>query len=107
MLAKKYRLPIQLMRTRKADRTIPTDIFLLKIFSQTLLYSRCGIIVSKGVAARAVDRNALRRLCFQSIGNFVKRSSSKDLLFILSPRIRSFSPAMIQEKIRATLARIA
>ena len=92
MLAKKYRLPIQVV-IGKRGQSYKSRYFLLKIFANSLAFNRFGAVISKKVAPRAVDRNKLKRQIF----NFFKNNSlpvqnpnqNKDLLIIAFPGILS------------------
>lgn len=92
MLAKKYRLPIQVV-IGKRGQSYKSRYFLLKIFANPLAFNRFGAVISKKVAPRAVDRNRLKRQIF----NFFKNNSlmgqgsgqNKDFLIIASAGILS------------------
>jgi len=66
MLAKKYKLPIQEMVGKKA-KSVKTKYLSVKIFPNTLPYCRFGVLVSKKIAARAADRNRIKRQVFNAI----------------------------------------
>lgn len=67
MLAKKYRLPIQLF-VGKRGKVVKTPYFLLKLFPNLTNFSRFGVTVSTKVAKKSVERNKIKRRAF----NFLK-----------------------------------
>jgi len=88
MLAKKFRLPIQLF-FKKAGKNFKSRYFLLKIFSSKLSFSRFGIIVSAKVNKKATERNRLKRLIFDFLRQKQKELPIREYLFILYPSIAS------------------
>ncbi|HEY4500070.1 MAG TPA: ribonuclease P protein component [Candidatus Paceibacterota bacterium] len=95
MLPKKYRLPIQGVVGRKSRFTKKSDIFLLKFFNSTLPHCRFGIIVSKQVAAKAVERNQIKRSIFQALQTYITMIPSMDVLIIVSSAIKRVPKAEI------------
>jgi len=68
MLEKKHRTPIQKF-PRKAKTAYSGELFVIKKAPNALTYSRIGVIVSKGVAKRAVRRNKIRRIAMNVFRN--------------------------------------
>ena len=112
MLAKKFRLPIQLFAGKKSlpahayrqaggrqGKLIKTSCFLLKTYpvSAGSAHSRFGVTVSAKTAKRAVERNRLKRLIY----NFVR--SQRDIplgdywLTVLAPAVRLSKTEFIGE----------
>lgn len=108
MLAKKFRLPIQLFFSasggKKSGKSIKSRYFLLKIFPSNLTYSRFGIVVSTKVSKKATERNHLKRLIF----NFLREKRVSlpifDYLFILYPSIASATKKQITEELKKVLS---
>lgn len=66
MLAKKYRLPVQIIAHAKwVWRRTP--FMAVKIFPAARPYSRFAVVVGKHVCKQAVKRNALRRMIMSGI----------------------------------------
>ncbi len=86
MLAKKFRLPIQLF-FRRTGKSLKSRYFLLKIFSTETAFSRFGVIISSKVSKKAVVRNRLKRLLFNFLKEKQKDLPIADYLFILYPSI--------------------
>ncbi|MDD5547922.1 MAG: ribonuclease P protein component [Candidatus Pacebacteria bacterium] len=91
MLAKKYRLPIQTVLKQKSGHSFKSRYFLFKIFSSDLPFSRFGLIVSKKISKKAVDRNRIKRLVFNYLRKNIslnrKNSKSDDVLIITMKNI--------------------
>ena len=84
MLPKKCRLPIQFF-IKKSGKIYRSRFFLLKVFASNLAYCRFGVVVSKKVAPKAVDRNRLKRFIFNFLKERAGSMISNDYLLILSP----------------------
>jgi ribonuclease P protein component len=84
MLAKRYHLPIQNFLGKKG-RVIKTPYFLLKIFPAEQLSSRFGIVISRKVFKKAVDRNRLKRRIFNFLREIKDKLPLADYLIIVSP----------------------
>lgn len=100
MLAKKYRLPIQIFIGKKS-KSLKTPYFLLKIFSlgDRRPYSRFGVIISKKVAKKAVERNLLKRKIF----NFLREAKGKlpiaEYLIIVLPAVSKLNKDNLREEL--------
>ncbi|OGY64091.1 MAG: ribonuclease P protein component [Candidatus Harrisonbacteria bacterium RIFCSPLOWO2_02_FULL_41_11] len=105
MLSKKYRLPIQKMLKEKST-AVKTPYFLIKIFRNSLPYSRFGVIVSKKIARLAVRRNKLRRLVFSLVRPYSKKIGGKDYLIIISPAIKELKKEEVGEKLKEYISKI-
>lgn len=82
MLKKKYRLP-RTVNLRNAN-LVRLPFFLIKIKKNKLLVNRMGIVASRKVAKRAVDRNKTKRLIRSIIEElWDKVIPGYDILFIL------------------------
>lgn len=87
MLPKKYRLPIQSVVGKKSHFTKKSDIFLIKFFDSTLSYRRFGVIVGKQVAAKATERNRIKRIIFQVVRAHTTTTPVMDVLILTNPLI--------------------
>ena len=97
MIPKKLRLPRQRFSERPISR-INSDYFLVKIFKNELRHSRFGVVISAKVDKRSTRRNFWRR----AILNCAKRQIGfgKDLLIIVSPRIRELSKSAAEQELK-------
>jgi ribonuclease P protein component len=118
MLAKKYRLPIQSV-LRKNGHSFKSRYFLFKIFSgKTRLidsgqtaFNRFGVIISKKVSKKAVDRNRLKRIIFDSVKKFIFSQSKDylnglDILIILSPGVANLKKIDIIKELNESFFKI-
>ncbi len=87
MIAKRFRLPIQSVVRRVPLATVRFDAAMLKIFSSTISYPRCGVVISKKVAPSAVRRNTLRRRVFDVFSAGAAHIPPRDYLLIMNPKI--------------------
>lgn len=82
MLKKKYRLPRNV--NLKNANLLRLPFFLIKINKNKLLTNRMGIVASRKVSKRAVDRNRAKRLIRSVIEElWDKIIPGYDILFIL------------------------
>lgn len=100
MLAKKFKLPIQKINFKNSE-IVRDDYFLIKIISNNLNFSRFGVVVSSKVFKKAILRNKIKRIIFNSIiiNNF-HLSPGNDILIIVSLKAVSLTKEKIQERIR-------
>jgi len=82
MLKRKFRIPKGESFAKAYDVHFP--LFFLKIKTQPLSYSRCGVVISKKIDKRATVRNRMRRV-MSSIFEHHRLYENKgyDMLFIL------------------------
>lgn len=60
--------------------------FILRVLKNSLDYSRLGIVVSKKVSKKAVERNKVRRRASEAIRhNFIGIKKGFDIIFIVLP----------------------
>ena len=64
---------------------------MLKVFASNLAYCRFGVVVSKKVAPKAVDRNRLKRFIFNFLKERAGSMISNDYLLILSPGVNELT----------------
>lgn len=87
MLAKKFRLPVEEVISRKAAVT-RGELFTVKVFTSQLPYSRFGVVVSSRIIPKATKRNALRRLIFNWLRTNQKTTGhSHDVVLIATPAL--------------------
>lgn len=84
MLAKKSRLPIGEFRGEKSVFTRSANFTVRQADSPTGRF-RLGVIVSKRVAARATERNRIRRIVFSVFEKNIDKLSAKDVLVSVLP----------------------
>lgn len=96
MIPKKLRLPRQRFSERPASR-IGSDYFLVKVFKNDLGRNRFGVVISAKVDKRSSRRNFWKR----TILNCAKQQADfgKDLLIIVSPRIRELSKSAAEQEL--------
>ena len=84
MLPKKSRLPVEMCLGKKG-RTDRSPLFFLKSFPAETDHSRFGAVVGKKVAATAVERNRIRRMILDIMGEAGVRWPIADYLLIAGP----------------------
>jgi len=115
MLKKRYRLPIQFVVNKKA-KILKNSYFLIKIFSNNLNIYRFGVVVSKKVSSKAVERNKFKRLIFSEIEKQIKLSQSgerkirhrtgRDFLIIISPNIKKIDSLEFKKQLNELLVKL-
>ena len=97
MLAKKYKLSIQGLFSKKNFFTIKSSFFIFRIFKNDLPYSRFGVIVSGKVFKKAVLRNKIKRKVFDFIRKegICMKEKNKDIAISVLP---SFNELVDKEK---------
>ena len=90
MLAKKYRLPVQIA-LQKRYRSLKSPYFLVKVLPNEAGYSRFGVVVSKKTAKKAVDRNRLKRAVYDLAGTYKDDISVGDYIISILPPVASLS----------------
>lgn len=98
MLSKKYRLPVQFF-IKKSGKIYKSQYFLLKVFASDLDYCRFGVVVSKKVAPKAVDRNKLKRLIFNFLRGKLDSMLNNDYLLILLPGINELTKGKLLKEL--------
>lgn len=97
MLAKKYRLPIQLF-VAKRGKLVKTPHFLLRIFTPEAGFSRFGVTVSAKTAKKATDRNKLKRMVYNFIREYYKKIPAGDYwITVLSPAVSLSKEKFVME----------
>ena len=107
MLAKKYRLPVhKIFKIR--GRTSGNSYFSVKITGNTLGFNRFGAVIGAKVSKKAVVRNKLRRLIFNTVRQNYKNMESPsglDVLIIMKPAAVNLSEQEIKNLIIGALQR--
>ncbi len=85
MLSKKYRLPVN-STIGKSGKSLKSRYFLLKIFSNSSSFNRFGVVISKKVAKKAVDRNRFKRAVYDFVKQFLFSGEKRDFVLILLPQ---------------------
>lgn len=82
MLEKKYRLPWGVRFDNSSSFSAP--FFIAKVKSNTLLFNRFGVIISKKVDKRAVYRNRIKRLIHSVVEELHENTKTGyDILIII------------------------
>jgi len=102
MLAKKYKLPIQLFRNKKTQQIFRGRHFFVKVFQNNKEDNfqfpiRFGIIVSKKVLKKATARNALKRDVFCFLEEISEKLPKADYLIITKPSAARASKTEIRK----------
>ncbi|TSC81246.1 MAG: hypothetical protein G01um101419_847 [Parcubacteria group bacterium Gr01-1014_19] len=85
MLAKKYKLPLQLF-PGKRGKLLKSPYFTLKTFQSDLGFSRFGVTISAKTAPKAVKRNEMKRMAFSFFKSRIVSLPLADYwLTVLSP----------------------
>lgn len=100
MLAKKYRLNLGVRLS--APQSFITPLFIVKKEKNSLSYSRYGVIITKKIAVKAVDRNLLRRIIFSGIPKNSQETEGYDMIFIAKKEIMTAK----KEEVNAEVERI-
>ncbi|PIR44371.1 ribonuclease P protein component [Candidatus Wolfebacteria bacterium CG10_big_fil_rev_8_21_14_0_10_31_9] len=100
MLAKKYKLPINTFLNKKTASLKQPPYFNFKIISNNLNFSRFGVVISKKVSPKAVERNKIKRTIF----NFIRTKKyhlnlGKDILIIVYPETAKIEKEKIEKKL--------
>ena len=98
MLPKKYRLPIQNFVGKKG-RSDKSRYFLLKIFPGVYKFSRFGIIISRRVSKKAVDRNRIKRQIFNFLREIKNQLPINDYLIIVHPEAAKLDKSSLKAEI--------
>ncbi len=83
MLAKKNRLPIQYLKSKKPEVKRSPSLTLKKYPNDKNL-PRVGVMVGKKTVKSAVKRNELKRLVFDQVGKILSELKSFDYLVVIS-----------------------
>lgn len=107
MLAKKYRLPIQLV-LNKSGQTFRSRSFLIKTFTSNLEFNRFGVVISKKVDKRASKRNQIKRMLLDETKDFILQNNTPKLevLIIVSPNMIKTGKTDIIEELKDLLQKI-
>lgn len=107
MLAKKYRLPVQFVVGKKGEEMRFRN-FLFKIFPSRLPYSRFGIILKKGIAKKAVDRNRARRTIFDVVRklNAAILLPNRDIIIIVGKSALQLEPEIFIQEMQSAISGI-
>ncbi len=88
MIAKKYRLPVQLF-PRQTKTVFREKELTVKATHNGLPYNRFGVIIARGDVKLSSRRNALKRAALNFLktkkGLFERQSDGRDFLIILNP----------------------
>ena len=106
MLAKKFRLPIQEFFSKKGARTAKNGVFLVKIFPNSLRFSRFGIVIGKKVAKKSTARNKIKRIIFSFLENFTKKENNNDFLIIVGQGAGSLTKGEISLQLEETFKKL-
>ncbi len=106
MLSKKYRLPIQSFLKTKG-KVFKTPYFLLRIFPANFSYSRFGVVVSRKTAARATERNRLRRLAYNFLRDSRDTYSLGDYIVNLLPPAANLPKDVFLRELEKLMSRIS
>ncbi|TSC89787.1 MAG: Uncharacterized protein G01um10143_277 [Parcubacteria group bacterium Gr01-1014_3] len=98
MLAKKYRLPVQIA-LKKRYRSLKSSYFSVKILPGDLEYSRFGVVISKKTAKKAVDRNRLKRIVYDLVGTKKDDISVGDYIISILPPAASLSKEALKTEL--------
>lgn len=104
MLAKKFRLPIQNFVGKKGILS-KNSYFLLKIFS-TGSFSRFGVTVSVKTAKKATERNRLKRLSYNIVGQILDRLPQSDYWLVIQPAAAGLPKEKFVEELTKILKKL-
>lgn len=82
--------------------------FLVKIFPSQLSYSRFGVILKKGIAKKAVDRNRARRIFFDAIRKTENATQvpNRDIMIIVGKSALQLKTEILISEIQSAIGGI-
>lgn len=87
MLARKNRLEVGNyfgVGAPRPTQIIKKPLVSVKIYAPGFAFSRCGVVISKGLDKRASARNRVKRAIFDAFGAITHKLSPADYLFFPS-----------------------
>lgn len=102
MLAKKYKLPLQHF-AGQSGAVSRSPYFTVRQFPAGVSHSRFGAVVSKKVSGKAVSRNRLKRLIYDSAAQWLSQLPVRDYVIIASPRVAPLSREEVSRQLRQCL----
>ncbi len=80
--------------------------FSFKIFPSSLPYSRFGVILKKGIAKKAVDRNRTRRMIFDAIrkSNAPVTLLNRDIIIIVGKSATQLPQETLSREIHSAIS---
>lgn len=103
MLEKRRRLAVPI-GIRKPGKTARGEYFLVKRMPANG-ESRFGVVVGKGVARKATERNRLRRAAYEVIRKKLESSHEADILITVLPRAVGLAPKEFNKILEQALMR--
>ena len=85
MLSKKYRLPTSFFRARKRPvQSFAVEGVGARVYTSSLSYPRCAVIVPVKTAKKAVERNKIRRTVYDMLRTNLSKLPVFDFVFFVS-----------------------
>ncbi|MDI6717681.1 MAG: ribonuclease P protein component [Patescibacteria group bacterium] len=110
MISKKYKLSTKdFLKLIKAKKTVlfqRSDFFIIKINPNGLNYNRFGLVINKKTAAKATQRNKIKRIIY----NFIKKenffSGQADISITVLNKTAGLSEKEIENNLRKDLRKV-
>ena len=82
--------------------------FLIKIFPSQLPHSRFGVVLKKGIAKKAVDRNRVRRTIFDAIRKTENATAfpNRDIIIIVGKAAPQMEKEVLTSEIQNAISAI-
>ena len=90
MLAKKYRLPVQLFIKQRA-RILKSPYFLIRVYPASNNYSRFAVVISKKTAQKSTQRNKMKRLAYDTLSPLREKLPVFDYIINVLPQSGNLS----------------
>lgn len=109
VLSKKYRLTdkSEIEKVFKKGKILNSDSFLIRFFSNQLVFSKFTVIVSSKISKKAVIRNKIRRRLREITRlNILKIKSGHNFIVIAKPKILNQKRGELMESVVKELGKI-
>ena len=104
-LARRYRLPLRLWRSRPR-KTVKHSFFFINYSYNNLGYPRLATTLRRGFSSRAVVRNYWRRQLTENLKELIAQKNSLDLQLVVLPTILGKASSKIKSALEAAIKKI-
>lgn len=107
MLSKKARVSAALLGKVRPYDSIRGKYFVIKIFESPAPFRRYCVVVSKNIAKKATQRNALRRVMYEWVRTHEPLKEEKNILILALPALANLPQEEIKNQLTETFHRIS